>query len=335
MQQPIEGAQPLQVDCAVGSVYSGRRRIASGLGREIASRPAIGCTRDMTWNIDGKRVLLTGGTTGIGRATVGALTSMGAEVIFTARKPADGDAVVAEVEASGASGSATHRRLDLDDLSSVRSFGAAFRDEFDRLDVLINNAGVVLSERRATVDGHEFTFGVNHLGHFQLVNELLPLLEASAPARIVIVASDAHQFTSGLKWDDLNASKGRYGVAKGMAVYSRSKLANMLHSRELSRRLADADITVNCLHPGAVRTRIGRDGEATRISGIVWPVVGRFFITPEKGARTSVWAATAPELNGVTGEFFVKQKVKKPRKTALDDAAAARLWALSEELTKA
>jgi len=286
----------------------------------------------MTWDIKGKRVLVTGGTTGIGRGTVQTLAERGAEVIFTARDSALGDEIVAEVAASTGNHAISHRRLDLDDLARVREFGADFRADVDRLDVLINNAGVVVTERRATADGFEFTFGVNYLGHFQLVNELLPLLEASAPARIVIVASDAHRFTKGLDFDDLQSANGRFGAMRGMSVYSKSKLANMLHTRELARRLDPAKVTVNSVHPGAVRTRLGRDGEGTRLSEAVWPVVSRFFLTPEKGARTSVWAATSPELEGVSGEYCSKEKVAKPKKTALDDVAAARLWAVSEEL---
>lgn len=292
----------------------------------------MGCTHEMTWNIEGKRVLLTGGTTGIGRATVAELARLGAEVVFTARSAAVGDEIVAEVSKATGNDALWHRRLDLDDIGGVRSFATTFREDFDRLDVLINNAGVVMTERRATADGHEFTFGVNHLGHFVLVNELLPLLEASAPARIVIVASDAHKFVGGLKFDNLQNEGGRFGVGKGMATYSRSKLANMLHTRELARRLDPDQITVNSVHPGAVRTRLGRDGEETRMGEMIWPLVSRFFLTPENGARTSIWAATSPVLDGVTGEYLAKEKIAKPRKTALDDVAAARLWAASEEL---
>jgi len=288
----------------------------------------------MTWDIEGKRVLITGGTTGIGRGTVQSLAERGAEVIFTARNPEQGDEIVAEVTASTGNESVSHRRLDLDDLAAVRSFAQSFRQDFDRLDVLINNAGVVVTERRESVDSHEFTFAVNHLGHFELVNGLLPLLEASAPARIVIVASDAHRFSKGLDFDDLQSASGRFGALRGMSVYSKSKLANMLHTRELARRLDPSRVTANCLHPGAVRTRLGRDSEGTRLSEAVWPVVSRFFLTPEKGAATSVWAATNPDLDGVTGEYFAKSKIAKPRKSALDDVAAARLWAVSEELVK-
>lgn len=287
----------------------------------------------MTWNIKGKRVLVTGGTTGIGRATVEELARRGADVVFTARRPAEGDAIVAELEAQGVAGGAVrHHRLDLDDLTDIRRFALERRDELDHLDVLINNAGVVMTERRATKDGFEFTFGVNHLGHFLLVNELLPLLRAAPQARIVIVASDAHKFVRGLDFDDLQAATGRFGSGRGMAVYGRSKLANMLHTRELARRLAGDEITANCLHPGAVRTRLGRDGESSRLGEIVWPLASRFFRTPEEGARTSVWAATAPELDDVSGAYFADEKVATPKKTALDDVAAARLWSVSEEL---
>lgn len=292
----------------------------------------MGCTPGMTWTIEGKRVLVTGGTTGIGRATVEELARRGAEVVFTARDPSAGDAIVAEVASATGNEAVTHRRLDLDDLAAVRAFAAEFSADHDRLDVLINNAGVILNERRETKDGHEFTFGVNHLGHFQLVESLLPLLRASAPARVVIVASDAHQFTKGLDFDDLMMAGGRFGTVKGMTAYSRSKLANMLHTRELARRLPAEEVTVNCLHPGAVRTRLGRDSEGSTLANVLWPVIGRFFVTPEKGARTSVWAATAPELSDVTGAYFVKEAIKEPKKTALDDEAAARLWAASEEL---
>ncbi|MEZ5165647.1 MAG: SDR family oxidoreductase [Acidimicrobiales bacterium] len=294
--------------------------------------PRIGCTRAMTWNIEGKRVLITGGTTGIGRATVTELARRGAEVIFTARSPTAGDEIVAEVASTTGNSAVSHRRLDLDDLGAVRTFAAQLRADIDRLDVLVNNAGVVLTERRETVDGHEFTFGVNHLGHFALVQELQPLLEASSPARLVVVASDAHKFVKGLDFDDLQSAKGRFGVVKGLAAYSRSKLANMLFTRELARRVDPARLTVNCLHPGAVSTRLGRDGEGSRASEIVWPLAGRFLLTPEQGARTSVWAVTSPELSGVTGEYFAKEKIAKPRKTALDDQAAARLWTASEAL---
>lgn len=280
----------------------------------------------------GKRVLVTGGTTGIGRATVEGLAARGAEVVFTARSATTGDEIVEAVAETTGNRAVSHRRLELDDLASVRAFTDTLRADFDRLDVLINNAGVVMTERRTTVDGHEFTFGVNHLGHFELVNGVLPLLEASAPARIVIVASDAHKFVRGLDFDDLQSADGRYGSLKGLNAYARSKLANLLHARELARRLPAERVTVNAVHPGPVRTRLGRDEEGSRLGELVWPLMSRFFLSPEEGARTSLWVASNPDLEGVTGAYFAKERVAQPKATALDDVAAARLWAVSEEL---
>lgn len=286
----------------------------------------------MTWDIAGKRVLVTGGTTGIGRATVEELARRGADVVFTARRPEAGDRVVEETVATKPEARLAHRRLDLADLGSVRAFAESLVADFDRLDVLVNNAGVVMSERRETVDGFEMTFGVNHLGHFALVEALRPLLEASAPARVVIVASDAHRFSRGLDFDDLQSEKGRFGVVRGLSVYAASKLANLLHGRELSGRLPADRVTVNAVHPGGVRTRLGRDDEGSRVGEAVWSLAGRLMATPEKGARTSVWAVTAPELDGVTGRYFAKEAFATPKKTALDEGAAARLWSVSEEL---
>jgi retinol dehydrogenase 12 len=286
----------------------------------------------VTWTIEGKRVLVTGGTTGIGRATVEGLAAAGAEVVFTARSAATGDEIVEALAESTGNRAVSHRRLDLDDLAAVRAFGEAFRSDFARLDVLVNNAGVITTERRTTVDGHEFTFGVNHLGHFQLVNTLLPVLETSAPARIVVVASDAHKFVRSLDFEDLQSADGRYGSIKGLNVYARSKLANLLHVRELARRLPADRVTVNAVHPGAVRSRLGRDDEGSRLGELAWPLMSRFFLSPEEGARTSLWAATNPDLEGVTGRYFVKERIARPKAPALDDVAAARLWSESEKL---
>ncbi len=285
------------------------------------------------WDISGKRVLVTGGTTGIGRATVEELARRGAKVLFTARSTADGDRVVGEVRAATGNAEVAHRELHLDDLDSVRSFAAGIREDFDRLHVLINNAGLTCRERRVTSDGFELMFGVNHLGHFLLVEELRPLLEASALARIVIVASDAHRFGP-LDFDDLQSEHAKFGVIGGMRVYGHSKLANVLHTRELGRRLAGTGVDANCLHPGVVRTRIGRDSEGSRLGEVVSRLVAPFSLSPERGARTSVWAATAPELDGVSGVYMVKSKIEEANEDGRDDEAARCLWALSEELVR-
>ena len=279
------------------------------------------------WNIANKTVLVTGGTTGIGRATVEELAARGAHVIFTARSATDGDDVCAAVRAAAPDAQVEHRELHLDDLASVRSFAAQLLDDVSELHVLVNNAGLSLSERRTTVDGFEMMFGVNHLGHFLLVEELRDLLEASSPSRIVTVASNAHQFAGGMQFDDLQSENTRFGPVGGMKVYGRSKLANMLHVRELSRQLAGTGVTANSLHPGFVRTRIARDTEATRIGErVVWPIIGRFARSPERGASTSIYLASDPKIDGVTGRYFVDEQQKEPHKHGVDDAAAARLW---------
>ena len=287
----------------------------------------------LDWDIADKVVLITGGTTGIGRATVEALAARGAHVVFTARDAALGQTVIDEVTAATGNPSVEQRQLNLDDLGAVRDFASDFAADNPALHVLINNAAVMLRERRSTIDGHELTFGVNHLGHFQLVRSLLPLIQASAPARILNVGSDAHKWVRGIDFDDLSATSGRYGGRRGRQAYAESKLANMLFTRELAKRLDPAKVTVNCLHPGAVRTRLGRDTEATRFSEVFWTVIGTFFTTPEKGAQTTVWAATSPELATVSGQYFAKSKIASPSKKACDDGAAAKLWEISEDLT--
>jgi NAD(P)-dependent dehydrogenase (short-subunit alcohol dehydrogenase family) len=285
------------------------------------------------WNISGKTVVLTGGTTGIGRATVEELARRGAHITFTARRPADGDLVVAEVTASVPEAVVGYRELQLDDLASVRLFARRLRSDFDSIDVLINNAGISLSERRLTADGFEMMFGVNHLGHFLLVEEIRPLLLAAGTARVVIVASDAHRFGGPLDFDDLQSERSKFGALGGLRVYGRSKLANMLHARQLAATFADDAVTVNCLHPGFVRTRLARDGEATMLGErFVWPLVSKFARSPLKGATASLYAACSPDLSKRTGLYLVDEKVKQPAVLALDDSAAARLWNVSAEL---
>lgn len=285
------------------------------------------------WSIAGKTVLVTGGTTGIGRATVEELARRGAIVIFTARRPADGESVVASVTAATGNDRVSHRELHLDDLASVRTFAAGIRRDLDELHVLINNAGLSVPERRETIDGFELMFGVNHLGHFALVEELRPLLVASAPARIVVVASDAHRLGGPLDFDDLQGAHARFGVVGGLRAYGRSKLGNVLFTRELARRLEGTGVTANCLHPGVVRTRLGRDSEGSWMGEILTTLLSPFALGPEKGARTTIWAATAPELADVSGAYLAKSKIARANALGRDDEAAARLWAVSEELT--
>ena len=281
----------------------------------------------------GMTVVVTGGNSGIGSETAVDLGQMGARVVITARDPARGEAAVATMaDRIGSTGSVELVCFDLADLASVRAGAAEILQRCSRLDVLVNNAGLVLSERTETVDGYESTFAINHLGPFLLTTRLLPRLVESAPARIVNVASTAHmQARRGMPFDDLQSTR----VYAGMRVYGTSKLANILFANELSRRLAGRGVTANSLHPGTVATGYGADGDAKGFLAIGIKIAKPFFLSPQKGARTSIYLASSPDVAGVTGEYFVKCKPKKPRKQALDVEGGRRLWEVSEELIAA
>ena len=279
--------------------------------------------------MNGETVVITGGNAGVGKETAVGLARAGAKVIITARDRARGVAALEEVRTRSASDTVELMSLDLASFASIRSFAAELLDRHDRLDVLINNAGLVHKTRTETVEGFETTFGVNHLGHFLLTSLLLDRLRASAPSRIVVVASHAHkQARQGLDFDDLQ-SEQQYASFK---VYAKSKLANIYFARELARRLEGSGVTANSLHPGFVASRFGRDGD-TGWLGNVAMVLGRpIAISPEKGARTSIWLASAPSVAEVSGDYFYKCAPSTPTAIAQDDEAARRLWAASEEL---
>jgi NAD(P)-dependent dehydrogenase (short-subunit alcohol dehydrogenase family) len=280
---------------------------------------------DMT----GKTVVVTGGNSGIGRSTAVALAGAGARVLITARDHGRADAAVDEIKRRSGSASVEHVVFDLSSLASVRSGAAEILARVDRIDVLVNNAGVVLSERRETVDGLETTFVVNHLGHFLLTDLVLDRIKTSAPSRIVNVASTAHRSARrGLDFDDLQAERGY----RGMQVYARSKLANIYFTTELARRLAGTGVTVNCVHPGTVATGYGRDGDARGVLAFGLKVIKPFILTPDKGARTSVYVASSPELADVSGEYFVRCRPGRATRVAKDQEAAVRLWEASEKL---
>ena len=281
-------------------------------------------------DMQGKTVVVTGGNSGIGFETATALAGMGARVVVTARNADKGRAAVAAV---------THRLggeaqvqlvvFDLADLSSVRRGAAEILEQAPRIDVLVNNAGLVLSERSETVDGFEATFATNHLGPFLLTNLLLDRIRASSPARIVNVASTAHSAArKGIPFDDLQSEK-KYAT---MRIYGQSKLANILFTQELARRLDGTGVTANSLHPGTVRTGYGGDGDARGLLAFGIKISSPFFLSPAKGARTSVYLASDPAVAGVSGEYFVKCKARQPKPWARDPEAARRLWEVSEEL---
>ena len=273
----------------------------------------------------GKVCVVTGANSGIGRVTAIDLAGRGATVVLICRNHASGSTVVEEIGQRG--GDAALLIADLSSQRQVREVAAAFLKRFDRLDVLINNAGVAgWGTRLVTEDGLEATFAVNHLAPFLLTNLLLDTLKASAPSRVVTVSSAAHKNCT-LDLDDLQGER-RYS---GFGAYSRSKLANVLFTQELSRRLEGTGVTANCLHPGVVATGIFRNVPGWIRFILTSPLV----LSPERGADTMIYLATAPELAGVSGEYFVKREPVRSSRASRDAETARRLWWASEVLTAA
>jgi retinol dehydrogenase-13 len=295
--------------------------------------------------LSGRTALITGGNAGIGKETAIALAQKGARVVFTSRDAARGAAALAEIRAASGSDQVEVLALDLGSLASVREAAAAFRARHDRLDLLVNNAGIaIFGRRRETADGFERMFGVNHLGHFLLTNLLRDLLAKSAPARVVNVASDGYLMApNGLDWDDLQHER----AYSGFEVYGHSKLCNIYFSAELARRLGGTGVTSNAVHPGYVATELGRPrpedrkppaNASARSSGDGGGAPDLSFlpppISPAEGARTQVYVASSPELEGVTGRYFVECAPVEPTAVARDATAACRLWEVSERLLR-
>jgi retinol dehydrogenase-14 len=270
-------------------------------------------------------VVVTGASSGIGLETAIGLARRGASLALVARDEARGEAARREALAAGAP-QALLFLTNLASLAQVRRLAADLTARLDRIDVLVNNAGALHATRKVTVDGLEMNFAVNHLAPFLLTNLLLPKLKASAPARVVTVASDAHR-TGRIDWNDLQ-SEQRFSVVN---AYSASKLCNILFAAELARRLAGSGVTSNSLHPGVVATRFGRDdpgwlGAATR-------VLTPLFRSARKGARTSLYLAASSDVEGVTGRYFSDFVAVRPSRAARDEVAARRLWEISARLS--
>jgi NAD(P)-dependent dehydrogenase (short-subunit alcohol dehydrogenase family) len=269
---------------------------------------------------------VTGASAGIGRATARELARRGAHLVLVCRDRGRGEEARAEIAGAGRGAPVDLLLADLGSQAEIRRLAAELLAAYPRIDVLVNNAGVVNLRHATTVDGIETVFAVNHLAYFLLTNLLLARLQASAPARIVNVASDAHGWGR-MNWDDLGWQRGY----KPMRVYGQSKLANILFTYELARRLAGTGVTVNCLHPGAVATRLGRNNG--RIATVITRLLAPFFRTPENGAATSVFLATDPAVGAVTGRYFVDAKEARSSQASYDEAAARRLWDVSAAMT--
>jgi NAD(P)-dependent dehydrogenase (short-subunit alcohol dehydrogenase family) len=276
--------------------------------------------------LSGKTILLTGFTQGIGKETAIGLAKKGASLTLVARDAARAEAAANDVRAQAAGGTVEVLIADLSSLASIRKLAADFLGKHDRLDVLLNNAGGINTSRKVTGDGFEMTFAVNHLAYFLLTNLLLDAIRASGDGRIVNVASEAHR-RGRIYFDDLQLGKG-YGSFK---AYSQSKLANILFTRELARRLSASKITANSVHPGVVRTGFGRGDGGWLALGV--KIAGAFFLSPEQGAATSIYLASSPEVARVSGKYFARCKEKTPSRRAQDDEVALKLWDVSARLT--
>ncbi|OGO76147.1 MAG: short-chain dehydrogenase [Chloroflexi bacterium RIFOXYD12_FULL_57_15] len=285
--------------------------------------------------LNGKVCLVTGATSGIGEVTARALTQMGATVIVVGRDLQRGAATLSRIKAAAPTAQVEFMLADLSSQAQIRQLAQEFKRKYSRLDVLVNNAGGVSIARKQSVDGIEMTFALDHLNYFLLTHLLLDTIKASAPARIVNVASEAHRRVPGINFNDLQSERGYNSVR----AYGQAKLANVLFTYELARRLDGTNISVNVLHPGVVATDMWfADTRLRRNNGILRTLVVQLIrlaaISPEQGAQTMIYLATSPEVEGVTGKYFAKEKEAQSSPASHDHAAATRLWQVSETLTK-
>ncbi len=276
----------------------------------------------------GKTVLITGGNAGIGLAAAIDLARQGGEVVIVSRNAEKGEEALKQVAAVASGPAPAMLQADLASFKQVRQLAQTFMDRYPKLDVLINNAGAFFSEYGETEDGIERQFAINHLAPFLLTNLLLERLKACAPARIVNVASRAH-YRGYINFDDIGFKQHYDGFLK---AYSQSKLANVLFTKELARRLEGTGVTANCLHPGVVGTSIAQK-ESKGIYRLGWALMRPFMMSPADGAKTTIYLASSPEVETLTGEYFDKCKSKPASAKALNEETARHLWDLSEQMT--
>jgi retinol dehydrogenase-14 len=274
----------------------------------------------------GKVVLVTGGTSGIGKATALGLATMGARVGITGRDAARTEQGAAEMRLGSNNPAVDAFAADMSSQAEVRRLAAGVLEAYPRLDVLVNNAGGFWAHRHVTADGLERTFALNHLAPFLLTNLLLDRLKADAPSRVVTVSSGASS-AGRIEFDDLQGARDY----SGQRAYNQSKLANVMFTNELARRLAGTGVTANSLHPGVVHTNFGAEDQAwwfTVVSRVIYPLLK----TPAQGAETPIYLASSPEVGGVTGKFFANRKPRTTNALASDTGMTARLWQVSADL---
>lgn len=272
--------------------------------------------------------LITGANSGIGRITALELAKKGYDIIMLCRNTEKARPVRQEIQKVSKTGRVDLLWCDLASQASVRQAALDIADRYNRIDVLLNNAGLYIGKEQYSPEGIELTFATNHLGPFLLTNLLLDLLRKSDQPRIITVSSEAHRWDGGFILEEL-AKPTRYN---GMRAYGASKLCNILFAKELSERLADDGITSNSLHPGAVKTNFGQT--IGNVESLVFNLMRPFFISPEKGAETSIYLASSPEVTNVTGLYFAKCRPKIPSAAAQSQHYASELWTLSEQLTQ-
>ena len=277
-------------------------------------------------SMQGKICMVTGANSGIGKATALALAQMGATVVMVCRDRARGEETRSEITTKSKNNAVDLLQADLSSQQSIRQLVEHFKQRYTHLHVLINNAGAAFTGRRETVDGLEMTFAVNYLAPFLLTNLLLDVLKASAPARIVNVSSASHK-SGYIQMDDLQGEKHN----RSMRAYPQSKLAIVLFTYELARRLQGTGVTANCLDPGFVATNIGQTGASLPVRLLI-KLIGSFGTSPEKGAKTSIYLASSPEVEGVTGKYFVKSLPKRSAAISYDESLQRQLWEQSAKL---
>ncbi len=270
--------------------------------------------------------MVTGSSSGIGKATALGLAKMNASVVMVCRDRERGGAAMNEIIKKSSNQKVSLMIADLSSQNSIRKLVENFGARHDKLHVLVNNAGVFLAKRHLTEDGIEMTFAVNHLAPFLLTNLLLPTLKTNTLPRVITVASSAH-YGATIDFDNLQGER-RYS---GFRAYSQSKLANVLFTHELARRLKETNVIANCLHPGVVRTNLGKSN--WWVFRLALFLFAPFLLSPEKGAKTSIYLASSPEVDRTAGKYFVKQKVAKSANISNDEVMSKKLWDVSAELT--